>query len=124
MAKGGAAYNERTRFSSTYQPAPEKLKDRGSIQAALRRLMHDTDVRGPGVGGGKMTNAERVARVHLAKALKGDAPLLKEAYDRIDGKVVDKQALTNAEGEDVQLDDKAFAVWLASKLAAPKPGKE
>lgn len=123
MAKGNPAPNESTRFSSTFQPAPEKLKDRGSIQAALRRLMHDTEIRGPGVGGGKMTNAERVARVHLQKALKGDAPLLKEAYDRIDGKVVDKQALTDSEGKDVELDDRAFAVWLASKLAKPKADK-
>ena len=120
MPKGNPAPNESTRFSNTYQPAPEKLKDRGSIQACLRRLMHDTQIRGPGVGGGKMTNAERVARVHLQKALKGDPSLLKEAYERIDGKVVDKQALTDAAGDDVQLDDRAFAVWLAAKLAKPK----
>ena len=82
--------------------------------------MHDTELRGPGA---RMTNAERVARVHLKRALAGDGAMLKEAYERIDGKVVDKQALTNAEGDDVQLDDRAFAVWLAAKLAAPKGDK-
>ena len=117
MPKGNRNPSPATRFSATYQPEPEKLKDRGSIQACLRRLMHDTEVRSPGA---RMTNAERVARVHLAKALKGDPSLLKEAYERIDGKVVDKQALTDAAGDDVQLDDRAFAVWLAAKLAKPK----
>ena len=73
--------------------------------------------------GSKTTNAERVARAHLAKALKGDATLIKEAYDRLDGKVVDKHALTDSDGNDAQLDDRAFAVWLAAKLAAPKADK-
>ena len=125
MAKGNP--NPSTpRFSATYQPSPEKLKDRGSIAAMLRYAMHDTELRSPGGNGkgGKITNAERIARTWAKLAASGNMTAIDKAAERIDGKVVDKQALTDAAGQDVALDDRAFAVWLASKLAAPKPGKE
>ena len=120
MAKGNPNPSGHPRFSATCQPTPEKLKDRGSISAMLRHAMHDTDLRAPS---GKITNAERIARTWLKLAASGNMTAIDKAAERIDGKVVDKQALTDAAGQDVQLDDRAFAVWLASKLAAPKPGK-
>ena len=120
MAKGNP--NPSTpRFSATYQPSPEKLKERGSIAAMLRYAMHDTELRSPGGNGKvKITNAERIARTWLKLAAAGNMQAIEKAADRIDGKVVDKQALTDAAGDDVQLDDRAFAVWLAAKLAKPK----
>ena len=121
MPRGDAPTSKAKRFSATYQPEPERLKDRGSIAASLRRLMHDTQTREPGNAGSfKITNAERVARAWLKQAASGNMQAIEKAADRIDGKVVDKQALTNADGDDVELDDRAFAVWLASKLAKPK----
>ena len=98
----------------------EKLKNRGSIAAMLRHAMHDTTMRAPS---GPITNAERVARTWLKLAASGNMAAIDKAAERIDGKVVDKQALTDAAGEDVQLDDRAFAVWLAAKLARPKADK-
>ena len=120
MAKGNPHPNESTRWSSTLQPNPEKLSGRGSIAAMLRYAMHDTQLRAPA---GPITNAERIARTWAKLAASGNMTAIDKAAERIDGKVVDKQALTTADGEDVQLDDRAFAVWLASKLAAPKLGK-
>lgn len=116
MAKGNPNPSPATRFSKAYQPSPDKRVPAWSIQHALRRLMAQEIA--PGV-----THAQAVAQAHLRRALEGDMPAVKEAYDRIDGKTVDKQALTDAEGHDVQLDDRAFAVWLASKLGKSKPGK-
>ena len=87
----------------------------------LRYAMHDTELRSPGGNGKvKITNAERIARTWLKLAASGNMTAIEKAADRIDGKVVDKQALTDAAGDDVQLDDRAFAVWLAAKLAKPK----
>ena len=117
MAKGNPNPNESTRFSSTLQPTPEKLKERGSITAMLRHAMHDTEMRAPS---GKITNAERIARTWLKLAASGNMQAIDKAAERIDGKVVDKQALTDAARDDVQIDDRAFAVWLAAKLAKPK----
>ena len=117
MAKGNPSPNIATRFSSTYRPSPDNRTPAWSIQHALRRLMAQQ------AAGGKATNAERVASAWLKQAVRGNMTAIDKAAERIDGKVVDKQALTDAAGQDVQLDDRAFAVWLASKLAAPKAGK-
>ena len=79
--------------------------------------MHDGEIRNP--GGGKLTNAERIARAWIKQAASGNMQAIEKATDRIDGKVVDKQALTDSAGNDRQLTRAELGVLLSDMLSKP-----
>ncbi len=107
-----------TKFSTDYQPThdrSEARKEAASITRALKRIVASPDMK---FGtNDKVTIADRIARKLAERAVKGDLHAIEMTMTRVDGKPVDRQAITDSGGEDVELDPRTFTTILLSNAA-------
>ena len=108
--RNGNVPPEETRWRAGQTGNPNGRPISRPITAAIRELLDKDD--GAGI--------KALARVGMAKALKGDVRFWKELMDRVDGKVLEQILLGGSVG--VQLPERyaEFLDWLASKEKGPK----
>lgn len=87
-------------FSSTNQPTTEAKKRGWTFRQTMERVLAQDE---PALGvNDKVPLHERIVRAHVAKALEGDMPAVKELYDRVDGKVTDKTEISGPDGGPIE----------------------
>jgi hypothetical protein len=90
-------------FSSTNQPTSEAKKRGWTFRQTMERILSQDE---PKLGvNDRVPLHERIVRAHVAKALEGDMPAVKELYDRVDGKVTDKTELSGPDGAAIKIEN-------------------
>ena len=128
-----------TKFSTDNQPTHDRSaagRQSNSFKNTLDYLLKQPAVK---LGtNDRVPVRERLCRAWIKAGLKGNVAAIEKIADRVDGKVVDKQAFTDTDGNDAELDPRAFVNFLIRKgeeagltpeamlalLGKPKPGKE
>ena len=90
-------------FSATNQPTTEAKRRGWTFKQTMERVLSQDE---PKLGtNDRVPLHERIVRAHVAKALDGDMPAVKELYDRVDGKVTDKTELSGPNGGPIETKD-------------------
>jgi hypothetical protein len=90
-------------FSTTNQPTSEAKKRGWTFRQTMERILSQDE---PKLGvNDRVPLHERIVRAHVAKALEGDMPAVKELYDRVDGKTAQNFELTGKEGGPIETKD-------------------
>lgn len=101
--------NKAPNFSSENQPETNGRKPGPNRATILKELLELTftkngeKVPNPLTGDGHMTIQEAIDVKLVTKALNGDLKAMQEIKDTVHGKIPEKRALTNGEGEDVDV---------------------
>ena len=108
-----------TKFTTDYQPNHDRVaagKQSHSFKNTLDYLLKQPDIK---FGtNDRVPVRERLCRAWIKAGLKGNVAAIEKIADRVDGKVVDKQAITDTDGNDADIDMR----WVANLLI--RKGKE